>query len=56
MQNSKPNPRHFAACLAFRVQAHTAFEKAKATLAEAESLYAHACHHQQLRDLQELCE
>lgn len=56
MQNSKPNPKQFADCLAFRIQATTAFERARANLAEAEALYAHACHHQQMRDLQSICE
>jgi hypothetical protein len=56
MQSSKPNPQQFGECLAFRMQAHTAFERAKANLAEAEALYAHACHHQQLKDLQGICE
>jgi hypothetical protein len=39
-----------------RAQAHTAFERAKVTLAQAEARYLAACHHEQLKDLEALCE
>jgi hypothetical protein len=56
MQRSKQNCYCLADCLAMRAQAHTAFERAKVSLAQAEARYLAACHHEQLKDLEALCE
>jgi hypothetical protein len=56
MQRSKQDCYCLADCLAMRAQAHTAFERAKVTLAQAEARYLAACHHEQLKDLESLCE
>jgi hypothetical protein len=56
MQRRNQNCYCLADCLAMRAQAHTAFEMAKVNLAQAEARYLSACHHEQLKDLEALCE
>ena len=56
MQSGKQNLHQSADCLAERIQAQTAFERARLRLRLAEAAYARACHQQMDRDLQEICE
>ena len=52
----KQNRLNLADYLAERVQAETAFERARVRLKLAEAAYARACHEQMDRDLQGICE
>ena len=52
----KQNRSNLADSLVERVQAETAFERARVRLKLAEAAYARACHQQMDRDLESLCE